>query len=211
MINGLTQTLLKIASPGIPDFYQGSELWDLRLVDPDNRQPVDFDKRNAMLANLPQTDEAALTSLSDLAHNWHDGRLKLYLICKALHFRAENTTLFSEGQFLTLECRGRSRDHVAAFARRYKKEWIIVVVPRWLARAGHPMNSEGSEPFWGNTEVTLPKTAPTLYKNVFTGEIFNTDGTGKARLHLSGLLKHFPVAMLSGTTSSTRAKKSESG
>src|SRR3984957_3269607 len=207
MINGLTQTLLKIASPGIPDFYQGSELWDLRLVDPDNRQPVDFDKRNAMLANLPQTDEAALTSLSDLAHNWHDGRLKLYLICKALHFRAENTTLFSEGQFLTLECRGRRRDHVAAFARRYKKDWTIIVVPRWLARARHPMNSEGSEPFWGNTEVALPKTAPPLCKSVFTGEIFNTDETGKARLHLSRLLKHFPVALLSGTTSSTRAKK----
>jgi len=206
MINGLTQTLLKIASPGIPDFYQGSELWDLRLVDPDNRQPVDFDRRNAMLTNLPQTDEAAFATLSDLAHNWHDGRLKLYLICKALHFRAENSTLFSEGPFLTLECRGRLRDNVAAFARRYKKDWIIVVVPRRLARARHPMNSESSEPFWGNTEVGLPKTAPTLCKNVFTGEIFKTDGAGKSRLHLSRLLKHFPVALLSGTTSSTRAK-----
>lgn len=214
MVNGLSQTLLKIASPGIPDFYQGSELWDLRLVDPDNRQRVDFDKRNAMLANLPladlpQTDESTLASLSDFTNNWKDGRIKLYLICKALHFRSQNAALFSEGQFLPLECHGKHQEHVAAFARLYKKDWVLIVVPRWLARARYPMNFEGSDRFWGNTAVGVQEAAPASWKNILTGETLETQGPARKRsLHVGALLKNFPVALLSGTASSARAKKS---
>jgi (1->4)-alpha-D-glucan 1-alpha-D-glucosylmutase len=208
MINGLSQTLLKIASAGIPDIYQGAELWDLRLVDPDNRQPVDFDRRDTMLANLPQADEPGLAMLSDLTHNWRDGRIKLYLICKTLHFRAQNAALFSKGVFLTLQCRGKRREHVAVFARRYQKDWALIVVPRWLARACYPMHFDGSERFWANSEIDLPKAAPTLWKNLFTGEVFETDGAGgQPRLDVGHLLKHFPVALVSGATSSAHAKK----
>jgi (1->4)-alpha-D-glucan 1-alpha-D-glucosylmutase len=215
MINGLSQTLLKIASAGIPDFYQGSELWDLRLVDPDNRQRVDFDKRNAMLASLPladlpQTDESTLTSLSDLTHDWKDGRIKLYLICKALQFRAQNAMLFSEGQFLSLECRGKHHEHVAAFARPHRKDWVLIVVPRWLARAGYPTNLDGSDRFWGNTSIGVQEAAPASWKNIFTGETVETHGTGRKRgLHVGPLLRNFPVSLLSGTTSSTRPRKAQ--
>jgi (1->4)-alpha-D-glucan 1-alpha-D-glucosylmutase len=213
MINGLSQTLLKIASAGIPDFYQGSELWDLRLVDPDNRQRVDFDKRNAMLANLPdlpQPDESTLASLSDLTHNWKDGRIKLYLICKALQFRAQNATLFSEGRFLSLECHGKHHGHVAAFARPHKKDWVLIVVPRWLARAGYPRNLDGSDRFWGNTDVSIQEGAPVSWKSIFTGETVEAHGPARKRsLHVGPLLGKFPVALLSGTTSSTPAKKAQ--
>src|SRR5258707_6459895 len=98
MVNGLAQTLIKIISPGIPDFYQGSELWDLRLVDPDNRQPVDFAKRVSMLAALKQS-EASASQASELAGHWEDGRTKLYAIWKALNFRRERPELFSKGDF----------------------------------------------------------------------------------------------------------------
>jgi (1->4)-alpha-D-glucan 1-alpha-D-glucosylmutase len=215
MINGLSQTLLKIASAGIPDFYQGSELWDLRLVDPDNRQRVDFDKRAALLASLPladlpQPDESTLISLSDLTHNWKDGRIKLYLICKALHFRAQNAMLFSEGEFLPLECRGKHHEHVLAFARPHKKDWVLIVVPRWLARARYPVNLDGSDGFWGNTTVGIQEAAPVSWRNILTGETFETHGPArKQSLHVGSLLRNFPVALLSGTTSSKRARKAQ--
>src|SRR5580704_16531047 len=203
MINGLGQALLKIASPGIPDFYQGSELWDLRLVDPDNRQPVDFVKRNAMLKNLPQSGEITPALLGDLTHNWRDARIKLYLIWKALQFRGESTVLFSEGEFLSIDTRGKRFEHVAAFARRYKKDWVLIVVPRWLARGRYPTGSTGSDRFWENTEIKLNKTAPSSWKSMLTGENFETRNSGARRgLPLRDLLRNFPVGLLSGTVSS---------
>jgi (1->4)-alpha-D-glucan 1-alpha-D-glucosylmutase len=211
MINGLSQTLLKIASAGIPDFYQGSELWDLRLVDPDNRRRVDFGKRNTMLANLPLTSlPKTVPSLSDLVHRWEDGRIKLYLICKALQFRAQNAMLFSEGQFLSLDCRGKHHEHVAAFSRPHKKDWVLIVLPRWLARARYPMGFEGSDRFWGNTAIGIPEAAPVSWRNILTGETCEThEPGGKRGLLVGPLLSNFPVALLSGTTSSTRAKKAQ--
>ena len=89
MVNGLSQTLLKIATPGVPDFYQGSELWDLRLVDPDNRGPIDFAKRTAALESIANA-ETSNQAPRDLVENWHDGCIKLYLIWKALRFRRDH-------------------------------------------------------------------------------------------------------------------------
>jgi (1->4)-alpha-D-glucan 1-alpha-D-glucosylmutase len=207
MINGLSQALLKIASPGIPDFYQGSELWDLRLVDPDNRRPVDFITRYAMLSILRETDEAASTRLDDLVRNWKDGRVKLYLIWKALRFRARHSAHFAEGQFLTLESRGKRREHVAAFARRYKKDWVLIVVPRWLARGRYPAKLGETSRFWGNTAVRLLAAAPISWHNVFTGESIEAGRSGGRRIiRVDELLADFPVALLRGTAVSTQAK-----
>jgi (1->4)-alpha-D-glucan 1-alpha-D-glucosylmutase len=207
MINGLSQALLKIASPGIPDFYQGSELWDLRMVDPDNRQPVDFITRNAMLSILRETDEAASTRLDDLVRNWRDGRIKLYLIWKALRFRARHTAHFAEGRFLTVESRGKRREHVAAFARRYKKDWVLIVVPRWLARGRYPAEPPETSRFWGNTEVRMQAAAPTSWHSVFTGESIEAGRAGGRRIiRVDKLLADFPVAFLSGSAVSARAE-----
>ena len=103
MVNGLSQTLLKIASPGVPDFYQGSELWDLRLVDPDNRGPIDFDKRigRPSKASRKLTPSILAMALQNLVENWHDGRIKLYLIWKAIRFRRDHDDLFRDGECLS--------------------------------------------------------------------------------------------------------------
>jgi (1->4)-alpha-D-glucan 1-alpha-D-glucosylmutase len=203
MLNSLSQTLLKIVSPGIPDFYQGSDLWDLRLVDPDNRWPVDFIKRNAMLKNLPQTQGATPAVLGDLTHNWRDGRIKLYLISKALQFRKQNALLFSEGQFMPVEIRGKRGEHAAAFARRYKKDWVVAVVPRWLARGRYPMTSADTDRFWAKTDIQVPKSAPSFWESILSGETIEAHNAGAKRsLPLGKLVETFPVALLSGTTSS---------
>jgi (1->4)-alpha-D-glucan 1-alpha-D-glucosylmutase len=210
MINGLSQTLLKITSPGVPDFYQGSDLWDLRLVDPDNRQLVDFDKRDAMLGDFANTVETTANLLSDLARNWRDGRVKLYLIWKALHFRIQNSMLFSEGEFLPMEVSGKRQEYIAAFARRYENEWILIAVPRWLARGRHPIDFSETDRFWKDTQIELHQTAPASWSNVLTGEDFETEKTGSARtLPLNRLLKDFPVALLSGRSSSTGKKETD--
>jgi (1->4)-alpha-D-glucan 1-alpha-D-glucosylmutase len=207
MINGLSQVLLKISSPGIPDFYQGSELWDLRLVDPDNRQPVDFIARNAMLSLLRETDQATSTRLDDVVRNWKDGRIKLYLIWKALRFRARHAAHFAEGQFLTVKSGGKRQEHVAAFARRYQKHWVLIVAPRWLARGRYPTKPAEARGFWGNTEVRLQATAPATWSNVLTAESIEAGKVGGWRtIPVDKLLGNFPVALLSGTTLSTRTR-----
>jgi (1->4)-alpha-D-glucan 1-alpha-D-glucosylmutase len=209
MINGLSQTLLKITCPGIPDFYQGSELWDLRLVDPDNRQPVDFSKRTAMLARIKKEAGQDLSAFAgEVTRNWRDGRVKLYLIWKALTFRREHADFFSRADFIPLACAGDRRDNVAAFARRYKREWMLAVVPRWLARAASENDLAGSKAFWNDTQFRLPRAAPCCWRNVFTNEDVSTDAR-RGMLAVGQVLGHFPVALLSGRQSEAKRRKSQ--
>jgi (1->4)-alpha-D-glucan 1-alpha-D-glucosylmutase len=210
MINGLAQTLLKIVSPGLPDFYQGSELWDLRLVDPDNRCQVDFARRKQLLAVLKQSGDTPSTSfLGDLTTNWQDARIKLYLIWKALKFRRESLEVFSDGDFVELKVAGRRSENVAAFARRDKKGCLIAVVPRWLARSGNEATTAGNPKFWGGTEIRLPTNAPTTWRNILTGEVVpHTTDRGRRSLTVARVLRHFPVALLhAAANSSSEAKK----
>jgi (1->4)-alpha-D-glucan 1-alpha-D-glucosylmutase len=204
MANGLAQTLIKIASPGAPDFYQGSDLWDFRLVDPDNRQPVDFNERKLALTKLRALDESPTPSFIEVAKNWRDGSIKLYVIWKAIQQRTQHPELYSDGEFLTLEVRGKRAEHVTAFARRLGKEWALIVVPRWLARAGFPLPPQGTGKFWGDTALRLPKTAPAGWENVFTNEAVTTEGKNAARTIRMDKLGQFPVALL--TPGSTLGK-----
>jgi maltooligosyltrehalose synthase len=97
-----------------------------------------------------------------------------------------------------------------AFARPHKKDWVLIVVPRWLARARYPVNLDGSDSFWGNTTVGIQEAAPVSWRNILTGETFETHGPAtKQSLHVGSLLRNFPVALLSGTTSSKRARKAQ--
>ena len=201
MINGLSQTLLKMTSPGIPDFYQGSELWDLRLVDPDNRQPVDFNKRTAMLAQLSETAEQELRGFAgELLNNWRDARIKMYLIWKALNFRRERPQLFARGDFVPLATAGRRHKNVVSFLRHYKDQWALIVVPRWLARASGSHDFAKPRDFWGDTALRLPKGAPYSWQNLFTGEKIEAEAK-PAALDVGQLLAHFPVALLVGAKS----------
>ena len=198
MINGLSQAVLKIVSPGIPDFYQGSELWDLRLVDPDNRQPVDFATRASMHASL-RTSEPGASLAEQLTAHWQDGRIKLYAIWKALNFRREHTDLFFDGDFLQLETTGSAAEHVLAVARRANEKWALFAAPRWLARAQDAQLGAAATTFWNATTIRLPKSAPQHWRNIFTEEHLSATGeTGS--LPVAGMFRNFPIALFSGRT-----------
>jgi len=200
MANGLAQTLLKITSPGVPDIYQGSDLWDLRLVDPDNRRPVNFEERKGALTKLRALDDAPSPAYIEVAKNWRDGSIKLYVIWKALQQRALHSELYSDGEFLALDVRGKRREHVAAFARHMHTHWAVIVAPRWLARAGFPLPPRGGAKFWGDTAVHLPRGAPGEWKNVFTNINVKTEPRGAVHRIRMDALADFPVALLIGRT-----------
>jgi (1->4)-alpha-D-glucan 1-alpha-D-glucosylmutase len=127
-LNGLVQIVLKATMPGVPDFYQGTEFWDLSLVDPDNRRPVDFAARSRVLASLADTPD-----WTELASYWRDGRIKLALMRRLLTWRRARQSVFERGGYRPLAVTGRDRDHVIAFARTMRREVMIVVVGRHFA------------------------------------------------------------------------------
>jgi (1->4)-alpha-D-glucan 1-alpha-D-glucosylmutase len=200
MVNGLSQTLLKIVSPGFPDFYQGSELWDLRLVDPDNRQPVDFTVRQNLLHSLTQADQDdAASLLEDLLQNWHDARIKLFLIWKALNFRRHHTELFTQGDFVSLKAKGPRKENVTAFLRRYKRDSTLIVIPRWLARSTDSPDAARKEGFWADTQIVTPAASSPRWRNILTDEeVTSARNKGERTLNVSQILRRFPVALLTG-------------
>jgi len=199
--NSLSQTLLKLAAPGVPDFYQGSELWNLSLVDPDNRRPVDFARRRGILDELTARVAAAGPPLSALAQELTesraDGRIKLYLIHQILTYRKEHPKLFLDGEYLPLEPSGARRDHLCAIARRAGNDMVIAVAPRFLARLnieGPPLGKE----LWGHTWLRLPKERPgRRYRNLLTEEnVEVVERDGSPALFLDAVFTSFPVALL---------------
>jgi len=182
-LSSLSQLVLKITSPGIPDFYRGAEMWDLSLADPDNRRPVDFSTRVEALEKLKRHSQPA-----DLLKNWSDGRIKMYTTWKALAFRRAHGDLFLNGDYLPLAVTGKRRGHVIAFARRFKNQWSITVVPRLLAKLGRaiPLGARA----WGDTVIELPDGAPNQWVNVFTGEPLS------GHLLAAKLFATLPVALL---------------
>jgi (1->4)-alpha-D-glucan 1-alpha-D-glucosylmutase len=198
--NGLAQVLLKIASPGVPDFYQGSELWDLRLVDPDNRSPVDFSRRSRLLTELANREPQGLVPLvEELLASWKDGRIKLFLLWRALSFRKEQRDLFLSGEYLPLPASGGIKEHVLAFARRHGAAWAVAAVPRLVTRLSPPGEFPLGQKAWrARSGLALPEGAPEAWRNVFTGEELRVSGrSGKKTLPLHAVFRHFSVALLS--------------
>jgi (1->4)-alpha-D-glucan 1-alpha-D-glucosylmutase len=199
MHNSLAQTLLKITAPGVPDFYQGAELWDFNLVDPDNRRSVDFAKRRALLASL-QTDEGrGLTELvSQLIANPQDGRIKLYLTSRALRFRSERQILLAEGDYLPLAARGQKENHVIAFARVLREQVAVVVTGRFFTRLGDLNQPPTGADVWGDSAVALNYvSAAGLYRDLFTGRLIRAERSGaEVELPLAEVFAHLPAALL---------------
>jgi len=200
MVNSLAQMLLKIVSPGVADFYQGSELWDLRLVDPDNRGPVDFERRIALQEQLARDETADATGLMrNMVEHWHDGRIKLFLVRKAIRFRRENSALFQEGEFLPLETQGECQQNVVCFMRRRNGNKVVVAVPRWLSQVA---SSGRGQRDWRDTEVVLPADSSVQWRSIVTGHDVmahqELGGQSRARqsLKVSDLFEDFPVAFL---------------
>ena len=203
MFNSLSQTLLKITSPGVPDFYQGTEIWDFSLVDPDNRRPVDFGVRRRMLKSLRKrlakkgADRAGLAT--DLLTQWQDGAIKLYLTFASLGYRKEHVSLFRDGEYVPLTIDGGLRENVCAFARLAGNEVAMIVVPRFLTRLlGGASDVPFGQGLWGDTAVEIPeRVAANMYRNILTGRAISTvEGNGKRKLLLRDILADFPVALL---------------
>jgi len=171
-INSLSQVLLKLTSPGIPDIYQGNELWDMSLVDPDNRRPVNYAVRRQRLAEL-----AGKLSPEEIMQRSEEGLPKLWVTRQALHLRRDRPELFgTDGDYRPIEARGSKADHVVAYSRG---EGCMVVAPRL------PIRLEGD---WGETSLPIPVGR---WSNILTGE-FVSGGESK----LAGLLARFPVGLL---------------
>jgi (1->4)-alpha-D-glucan 1-alpha-D-glucosylmutase len=194
LFNSLSQCLLKIAAPGIPDFYQGTELPQLALVDPDNRRPVTYDKRRQLLKTIVKASSDPLTQVAELLANRDDGRVKLFVIARTLATRRQRKELFQSGRYLPLEAGGPFRRHIVAFARVAGEQWFVAVVPRFLtALVGEDQDPLGKN-VWSDTTVSLPPEAPRSWRNIFTRQSIQ----GAAGIAVSDVLQHFPVALLLG-------------
>ncbi|MBI2954711.1 MAG: malto-oligosyltrehalose synthase [Chloroflexi bacterium] len=206
--NALSQTLLKLASPGVPDIYQGTELWDYSLVDPDNRRPVDYPRRQSLLADLQRSlhrdrdGRLRLKLARELVNTIEDGRIKLYLIYIALNYRREHHDLLSEGRYIPLSVRGEARDHVCSFARALGEKAVLVVAPRLVVglTAGIEQPPLGQK-VWKGTRLALPHDQiGWRYRNLFTGEHLSVDDLDKVAgapgLPMASVCSHFPLALL---------------
>ncbi len=177
-LNSLSQITLKATMPGIPDFYQGTEFWDLSLVDPDNRRPVNFTERASVLESIEQPD------WQGLAHHWPDGHIKLAWTRHLLKLRTELADVFSHGDYEPLEVSGLHRDHVIAFARRHGRHAVISAVARSFA----PLSDDGRG--WPSAEAF----DGTLHIKGYSVE--GHSKAGAAEIPLSNLFQHLPAAVL---------------
>ncbi|MBM7061891.1 malto-oligosyltrehalose synthase [Pseudomonas sp. UL073] len=186
-LNGLAQCLLKLTSPGVPDFYQGCEFWDFSLVDPDNRRPVDFAARQATRNTLAMP--------AALLRHWTDGHIKQWLIIRLLALRAEQPALFATGDFRALAVEGAQAERVLAFARRLGEQCLIVVVPRLSV----PLLGDTPLPHippaqWGDTRIVLPTGLDPARLRGLCRATFTPPAAG--RLAVAELLADCPVNAL---------------
>ncbi len=190
MINSLSQTLAKLTVPGMPDLYQGSELWELSLVDPDNRRPVDYGLRRRLVADVEAMAGDA-DAMGGLVERWKDGAVKLAVTRIVLVLRREKPALFAEGGYEALEVSGTQAEHACAFARDHDGDHVVVAFPRLVAALE---DGEG----WGDTTIALPEDAAgRRWRNAFTGravDVIAQDGGPAVRAE--AILGAFPVALL---------------
>ena len=181
MMNSLTQLVLKCTVPGVPDFYQGNEIWEFSLVDPDNRRPVDYAIRHQLLAAMTGQPTAAL-----LEH-WRDGGIKLRVMQRLLEFRSAEPELFRRGDYRALAAQGTHADRVVAFLRHWEDRRLLVVVPRLSAIIGQPPLGLA----WDNTALTPDEPGVSAWRDLLSGQIHH--GTSFA---LGQLMAELPFAVL---------------
>jgi (1->4)-alpha-D-glucan 1-alpha-D-glucosylmutase len=207
MMNSLSQLILKIASPGVADFYQGAELWDVSLVDPDNRRPVDFAVRASQLEQMlpllcdssPRFDMTA--AVTEMLEHWTDGRIKQFLTAAGLRFRRQHSDLFLRGDYVPITVAGKHADHVVSFARTLGQDVVLAVAPRLVATLVGP---EGRWPFgqsvWDDTELELSGASqPGSYRNLFTGAELTLPPENRGRVGVADVLGVCPVALLASS------------
>ncbi|HVJ06065.1 MAG TPA: malto-oligosyltrehalose synthase [Candidatus Saccharimonadales bacterium] len=194
VMNSLAQTLLKLTSLGVPDIYQGQEVFDFSLVDPDNRRPVDFTTIEKFLNELEHR-QAGPELCGELLDNWTDGRLKLWTTHRALRQRCEMRELFRHGNYMALKTEGARREHLVAFVRHYEQHAALVAVPRlnFTMLSGEPRLAKAED--WGNTRMHAPQElAGREMVNALTGECVTVQENGE--ILCSKIFAAFPVALL---------------
>ena len=180
-INSLAQTAIKLTAPGVPDIYQGTEIWDDSLVDPDNRRPIDYARRREMLTQIENV------TANELMQCWPDGRIKMRLTQRLLHLRHENAELFREGIYEPINFGGAFADCAIGFVRRHGDRAVIVVVPRLSSRVGFPPIGDR----WQDTDVVLPAGLSNL-RDVFTDREVRAENS---QLRLAVAMSQLPFAV----------------
>ena len=196
IFNSLSQSLLKYTAPGVPDTYQGTELWDLSMVDPDNRRPVNYEQRRSFLKDIKEkakTDNLKL--IDEVLSSKEDGKIKLFLIHQALQARKEHIKVFQNGDYRPLEVVGKFKEHVVAFARSVGDTMAITVAPRFFTTLVEPGVEPLGEQVWADTQLQLPQGSPSTWRNAITHEAIAGSGT----MAIGQILQHFPVALLFNT------------
>ncbi|MCA1991798.1 MAG: malto-oligosyltrehalose synthase, partial [Coleofasciculus sp. S288] len=192
IFNSLSQVMLKYTAPGVPDTYQGTELWDLSMVDPDNRRPVDYEQRISFLKEIKkkaQTDSLKL--IDELFSMKEDGRIKLFLIHKLLQTRKANSDVFQKGDYQLLEVSGTFKEHIVAFARNFDDTTAIAIAPRFFTTVVKPGESPLGE-VWADTQVQIPQGSSSSWRNPITEQTIS----GNGKIAIAQILQHFPVALL---------------
>ncbi|NJK38923.1 MAG: malto-oligosyltrehalose synthase [Oscillatoriales cyanobacterium RM1_1_9] len=194
IFNSLSQTLLKMTCPGLPDFYQGTELWDLSLVDPDNRRPVDFQQRLSFLQEIKRRCRTGMGNLiEELMATWEDGRLKLFLISRVLEIRKKYPDIFQKGHYQPLNLVGKYKNHVLAFARNHGDSIAITIAPRFLTHVTQFNVFPLGEEIWEDTAVEIPSQ---FVNQSWQDSIVDQAIPGSSQLLVGQVLQNFPVALL---------------
>ena len=203
MFNSLSTAVLKVAAPGVPDCYQGTELWDLTLVDPDNRVPVDYATRERMMADCVRLEQATdadrLATVNAWCASWEDGRIKMCVLSQALRHRRAQADLYLHGDYVPLASQGHFHSHLCAFARLHQDQAVVVLAPRFLASMEAEQQQRSSpDDRWRGTTVTVPSWKPgSVYRHLITGERFETTPYGPHQvLSVGAVLRHCPVGFL---------------
>jgi malto-oligosyltrehalose synthase/4-alpha-glucanotransferase len=202
MANSLAQVLLKFTCPGVPDVYQGTELWDLSLVDPDNRRFVDYERRQQYLDSINNYEP---DQQKDLAQQLWDDRytaeIKLWLTHNLFNERRRNADLFLKGKYIPLQVEGEYKDYVFAFARQYQHNWYLVAVPLHLAQLSQQQDKGILEINWKDTRIMLPEKAPKEWQNTLT----RTQGKVEDGLRVQELFEDVPFALLKLQSTNARS------
>ncbi|GBD32196.1 Maltooligosyl trehalose synthase [bacterium HR33] len=196
--NSLSRTLIQLTSPGVPDIYQGDELWNFALVDPDNRRPVDFDSRKEMLDELERSFRASAgrrrNLLRELVENPADARIKLHVIARTLNTRRDFPQLFSSGTYLPLGVQGQHPGPAVAFARVYGRSAAITIAPRLVFELTGGKDLPTGE-VWSDTAVSVPFRGE--LRSVLSGERVTAEPAGrKHAIYLARALRSLPLALL---------------
>jgi malto-oligosyltrehalose synthase/4-alpha-glucanotransferase len=199
MTNSLSQLILKSTCPGLPDIYQGCELWDLSMVDPDNRRPVDFELRETYLEELEKNK-----GREDLLRNlWEErttGKIKLWLTQTLLTLRKKEDLLFSKGEYLPVKAEGKYREHIFSFVRKFRNRFIVIMIPLHTMLLSKKTGKSIEETDWEDTRIILP------FEALSINSVINRYQTKGSEIIVRDIFKDLPYGLLEGNT-----KESERG